>query len=219
MLISVSFVSTVYGKPILPTSSTSPSPVPFLPGCGGIKSAGEDVTDKEGGKGGGGESSNAQIIPPPIVDNIPRPLSPTKLTPVGRYQRMNQTHKKKSVSVNITTSHSDVFSFPTCALLQPTASYVTRVMLTWRCFVDVSAMPRDPWRNAAQSPNLKVHRGQTFKNCFIRGLWCAISQQREKTAVLETWIPIRKSRLTFKLMMISVVQVQHVGRRHGGSLR
>lgn len=85
---SVPYVSTVYGKPILPTSSSSPSPVPFLPGGGAVKTAGEE----EGGKGGGGgESSDAQIIPPPSVDNIPRPLSPTKLTPVGRCQRIVQT--------------------------------------------------------------------------------------------------------------------------------
>lgn len=86
----ISPLSIVYGKPILPTSSTSPSPVPFLQG-GGVRAGGEDVTDKEGGKGGGGESSDGQILPPPSVDNIPRPLSPTKLTPVGRYQRLSQT--------------------------------------------------------------------------------------------------------------------------------
>ncbi|KAM3595503.1 uncharacterized protein V6R79_024428 [Siganus canaliculatus] len=78
-------VKAVYGKPILPSSSTSPSPVPFLVGgVGGIK-AGEDVTDKDGGKGGS-ESSDGQILPPPSVDNIPRPLSPTKLTPVAHSQ-------------------------------------------------------------------------------------------------------------------------------------
>lgn len=36
----------------------------------------------DGGKGG--ESSDGPVLPPPNVDNIPRPLSPTKLTPVGR---------------------------------------------------------------------------------------------------------------------------------------
>ncbi|XP_061600449.1 apoptosis-stimulating of p53 protein 1-like isoform X1 [Cololabis saira] len=77
-------VKAVYGKPILPTSSSSPSPVPFLHGGGGgVKAAGEDVTD--GGKGGG-ESSDGKIVPPPSVDNIPRPLSPTKLTPVAHSQ-------------------------------------------------------------------------------------------------------------------------------------
>ncbi|XP_041809329.1 protein phosphatase 1, regulatory subunit 13Ba isoform X3 [Chelmon rostratus] len=83
-------VKAVYGKPILPTSSTSPSPVPFLQG-GGVRAGGEDVTDKEGGKGGGGESSDGQILPPPSVDNIPRPLSPTKLTPVAHSQLRYQS--------------------------------------------------------------------------------------------------------------------------------
>ncbi|XP_051250333.1 apoptosis-stimulating of p53 protein 1 isoform X4 [Dicentrarchus labrax] len=84
-------VKAVYGKPILPTSSTSPSPVPFLQGGGGGVRAGvEDVTDKEVGKGGG-ESSDGQILPPPSVDNIPRPLSPTKLTPVAHSQLRYQS--------------------------------------------------------------------------------------------------------------------------------
>uniref|UniRef100_A0A8D3ADN7 Protein phosphatase 1, regulatory subunit 13Ba n=1 Tax=Scophthalmus maximus TaxID=52904 RepID=A0A8D3ADN7_SCOMX len=84
-------VKAVYGKPILPTSSTSPSPVPFLQGGGGgVRAGGEDVTDKEGGKGGG-ESSDGQVLPPPSVDNIPRPLSPTKLTPVAHSQLRYQS--------------------------------------------------------------------------------------------------------------------------------
>ncbi|XP_035529934.1 apoptosis-stimulating of p53 protein 1-like isoform X4 [Morone saxatilis] len=84
-------VKAVYGKPILPTSSTSPSPVPFLQGGGGGVRAGvEDVTDKDVGKGGG-ESSDGQILPPPSVDNIPRPLSPTKLTPVAHSQLRYQS--------------------------------------------------------------------------------------------------------------------------------
>ncbi|XP_068436231.1 apoptosis-stimulating of p53 protein 1-like isoform X2 [Clinocottus analis] len=83
-------VKAVYGKPILPTSSTSPSPVPFLQGGGGGRAGGEDVTDKEGGRGGG-ETSDGQILPPPTVDNIPRPLSPTKLTPVAHSQLRYQS--------------------------------------------------------------------------------------------------------------------------------
>ncbi|XP_071327520.1 apoptosis-stimulating of p53 protein 1-like isoform X5 [Trachinotus anak] len=84
-------VKAVYGKPILPTSSTSPSPVPFLQGGGGgVRAGGEDITDKDGGKGGG-ESSDGQVIPPPSVDNIPRPLSPTKLTPVAHSQLRYQS--------------------------------------------------------------------------------------------------------------------------------
>ncbi|XP_067335448.1 apoptosis-stimulating of p53 protein 1-like isoform X3 [Channa argus] len=84
-------VKAVYGKPILPTSSSSPSPVPFLHSGGGSAKAGaEDVIDKEGGKGGG-EGSDAQTVPPPSVDNIPRPLSPTKLTPVAHSQLRYQS--------------------------------------------------------------------------------------------------------------------------------
>lgn len=77
-------MSAVYGKPILPSSSASPSPVPFLQGGGGggAKTCEQEVPD--GGKGG--ESSDGPTLPPPNVDNIPRPLSPTKLTPVGRCQ-------------------------------------------------------------------------------------------------------------------------------------
>ncbi|XP_008291609.1 apoptosis-stimulating of p53 protein 1-like isoform X2 [Stegastes partitus] len=82
-------VKAVYGKPILPTSSTSPSPVPFLQGGG--RAAGEDVTDKDAGRVEGGESSDGQILPPPSVDNIPRPLSPTKLTPVAHSQLRYQS--------------------------------------------------------------------------------------------------------------------------------
>ncbi|TNN69930.1 Apoptosis-stimulating of p53 protein 1 [Liparis tanakae] len=57
---------------------------------GGGRAGGEDVTDKEGRKGGG-ESSDGQILPPPTVDNIPRPLSPTKLTPVAHSQLRYQS--------------------------------------------------------------------------------------------------------------------------------
>ncbi|CAN9502535.1 unnamed protein product [Ophioblennius macclurei] len=87
-------VKAVYGKPILPTSSSSPSPVPFLQGGGGGgggKAAGEDIPDKDGGRAGGGESTDSQILPPPSVDNIPRPLSPTKLTPVAHSQLRYQS--------------------------------------------------------------------------------------------------------------------------------
>uniref|UniRef100_A0A1A7X022 SH3 domain-containing protein n=2 Tax=Iconisemion striatum TaxID=60296 RepID=A0A1A7X022_9TELE len=76
-------VKAVYGKPILPTSSSSPSPIPFLHG-GGVKAAGEDVKDK-------GETSDGQIHPPPSVENIPRPLSPTKLTPMAHSQLRYQS--------------------------------------------------------------------------------------------------------------------------------
>ncbi|XP_068194149.1 apoptosis-stimulating of p53 protein 1-like isoform X2 [Antennarius striatus] len=85
-------VKAVYGKPILPTSSASPSPVPFLQGGGGggggMKA--EDVTDKDGGKGES-DASDGRSLPPPSVDNIPRPLSPTKLTPVAHSQLRYQS--------------------------------------------------------------------------------------------------------------------------------
>uniref|UniRef100_A0A8C5G6B4 Apoptosis-stimulating of p53 protein 1-like n=1 Tax=Gouania willdenowi TaxID=441366 RepID=A0A8C5G6B4_GOUWI len=71
--------SAVYGKPILPTSSSSPSPISFLQGGGG---GGQD--DRDGEKGGG--VSEGLMVTPPNVDNIPRPLSPTKLTPVAHSQ-------------------------------------------------------------------------------------------------------------------------------------
>ncbi|XP_068607684.1 apoptosis-stimulating of p53 protein 1-like [Brachionichthys hirsutus] len=80
-------VRAVYGKPILPTSSTSPSPVPFLQGGGGrgSKAGAEDAVDKEG------ENSDGRGLPPPSVDDIPRPLSPTKLTPVAHSQLRYQS--------------------------------------------------------------------------------------------------------------------------------
>uniref|UniRef100_A0A8C9RNJ4 Protein phosphatase 1, regulatory subunit 13Bb n=1 Tax=Scleropages formosus TaxID=113540 RepID=A0A8C9RNJ4_SCLFO len=70
----------VYGKPLLPSSSLPSSPqlytrgipVPRPHGCGE------------------GDQENNTAEPPPGVENLPRPLSPTKLTPVAhspmRYQ-------------------------------------------------------------------------------------------------------------------------------------
>ncbi|XP_052009833.1 apoptosis-stimulating of p53 protein 1-like isoform X3 [Xyrauchen texanus] len=68
-------VKAVYGKPLLP-GSTSPSPVPPY-------QSSRDEVDREA-------DQESAPLHPPIVDNIPRPLSPTKLTPVAhsplRYQ-------------------------------------------------------------------------------------------------------------------------------------
>lgn len=82
-------VCPVYGKPVLPSGSTPPSPLPFMltggpfPGLQGP--AGEDTGDREGP-----DIDGAPDNPPPNVENIPRPLSPTKLTPMAhsplRYQ-------------------------------------------------------------------------------------------------------------------------------------
>ncbi|XP_051724367.1 protein phosphatase 1, regulatory subunit 13Ba isoform X6 [Ctenopharyngodon idella] len=69
-------VKAVYGKPVLP-GSTSPSPVPLY------QQSSTDEVDREA-------AHESTPLPPPSVENIPRPLSPTKLTPVAhsplRYQ-------------------------------------------------------------------------------------------------------------------------------------
>ncbi|XP_043092494.1 protein phosphatase 1, regulatory subunit 13Bb isoform X6 [Puntigrus tetrazona] len=75
-------VKAVYGKPVLPPSSTPPSPLPFG-GSGAfpaLQGPGGDMLDIE-------LDLDGQIMcvpepPPPSVDHIPRPLSPTKLTPM-----------------------------------------------------------------------------------------------------------------------------------------
>ncbi|XP_052550449.1 apoptosis-stimulating of p53 protein 1 isoform X5 [Tympanuchus pallidicinctus] len=77
-------VKAVYGKPVLQSGSTSPSPLPFLHGSLPAQTSSQpqsqpqtDVSEKDQ------ELENA---PPPSensnVENIPRPLSPTKLTPI-----------------------------------------------------------------------------------------------------------------------------------------
>uniref|UniRef100_A0A671QMK6 Protein phosphatase 1, regulatory subunit 13Ba n=1 Tax=Sinocyclocheilus anshuiensis TaxID=1608454 RepID=A0A671QMK6_9TELE len=69
-------VKAVYGKPVLP-GSTSPSPVPPY------QQSSTDEVYREA-------TQESTPLPPPSVENIPRPLSPTKLTPVAhsplRYQ-------------------------------------------------------------------------------------------------------------------------------------
>lgn len=79
-------LKAVYGKPVLPPSSTPPSPLPFVQAGGAFpllqgQPSGEDTFD--------GEFDDHECFqhpetsaPPPSVENIPRPLSPTKLTPM-----------------------------------------------------------------------------------------------------------------------------------------
>ncbi|XP_032399339.1 protein phosphatase 1, regulatory subunit 13Bb isoform X10 [Etheostoma spectabile] len=79
-------LKAVYGKPVFTPSSTPPSPLPFSPAGGAFPLlqghlGGEDTLD--------GEFDDHEyfqhpepLAPPPSVENIPRPLSPTKLTPM-----------------------------------------------------------------------------------------------------------------------------------------
>ncbi|XP_036604960.1 apoptosis-stimulating of p53 protein 1 isoform X2 [Trichosurus vulpecula] len=74
-------VKAVYGKPVLPSGSTSPSPLPFLYGPLSSNTSQpqppSELTEKDQEQENmppSGENSN--------VENIPRPLSPTKLTPI-----------------------------------------------------------------------------------------------------------------------------------------
>uniref|UniRef100_A0A3P9LLD3 Protein phosphatase 1 regulatory subunit 13B n=1 Tax=Oryzias latipes TaxID=8090 RepID=A0A3P9LLD3_ORYLA len=79
-------VVPVYGKPVLQSSSTPPSPLPFVQAGGAftlpqVQSGTEDILD---GQLDYQESFQPlePSAPPPSVENIPRPLSPTKLTPM-----------------------------------------------------------------------------------------------------------------------------------------
>lgn len=76
-------VKAVYGKPVLPSGSTSPSPLPFLHGSLAISASQppppseavekEPEPDSAAPPGDGGSGT---------VESLPRPLSPTKLTPI-----------------------------------------------------------------------------------------------------------------------------------------
>ncbi|XP_061854888.1 apoptosis-stimulating of p53 protein 1 isoform X6 [Colius striatus] len=77
-------VKAVYGKPVLQSGSTSPSPLPFLHGSLPAQTSSQpqsqpqtEVSEKD---------QELESAPPPSensnVENIPRPLSPTKLTPI-----------------------------------------------------------------------------------------------------------------------------------------
>ncbi|XP_016335566.1 apoptosis-stimulating of p53 protein 1-like [Sinocyclocheilus anshuiensis] len=75
-------VKAVYGKPVLPPSSTPPSPLLFG-GSGAfpaLQGPGGDMLDVE--LDFDGQMMGLPEPPPPNVDHIPRPLSPTKLTPM-----------------------------------------------------------------------------------------------------------------------------------------
>ncbi|XP_019740502.1 protein phosphatase 1, regulatory subunit 13Bb isoform X2 [Hippocampus comes] len=80
-------LKAVYGKPVLPPNSTPPSPLPFVPAGGafplppGPPGGAEDAPDG-GAEDHEGLRQAEPSAPPPSVENIPRPLSPTKLTPM-----------------------------------------------------------------------------------------------------------------------------------------
>uniref|UniRef100_A0A7N6FIM0 SH3 domain-containing protein n=1 Tax=Anabas testudineus TaxID=64144 RepID=A0A7N6FIM0_ANATE len=78
-------LKAVYGKPVLPSSSTPPSPLPYahtgaFPLLQGQLGS-EDTLDGEFIDHEGFHHLEPSA-PPPSVENIPRPLSPTKLTPM-----------------------------------------------------------------------------------------------------------------------------------------
>nr|XP_009673839.1 PREDICTED: apoptosis-stimulating of p53 protein 1 isoform X2 [Struthio camelus australis] len=77
-------VKAVYGKPVLQSGSTSPSPLPFLHGSLPAQTSSQpqsqpqtELSEKD---------QELENVPPSSensnVENIPRPLSPTKLTPI-----------------------------------------------------------------------------------------------------------------------------------------
>ncbi|XP_074472307.1 protein phosphatase 1, regulatory subunit 13Bb isoform X5 [Sebastes fasciatus] len=79
-------LKAVYGKPVLPPSSTPPSPLPFVQAGGAFPllqghPGGEDTLDGEFDDHDFFQHPEP-LAPPPSVENIPRPLSPTKLTPM-----------------------------------------------------------------------------------------------------------------------------------------
>ncbi|XP_032695597.1 apoptosis-stimulating of p53 protein 1 isoform X1 [Lontra canadensis] len=78
-------VKAVYGKPVLPSGSTSPSPLPFLHGSLATSTSQSQPPSE------GAEKEPEQDSPAPpgdgstgtgAVESLPRPLSPTKLTPI-----------------------------------------------------------------------------------------------------------------------------------------
>ncbi|XP_010223475.1 PREDICTED: apoptosis-stimulating of p53 protein 1 isoform X2 [Tinamus guttatus] len=73
-------VKAVYGKPVLQSGSTSPSPLPFLHGSLPAQTSSQPQTELSE------KDQELENVPPSSensnVENIPRPLSPTKLTPI-----------------------------------------------------------------------------------------------------------------------------------------
>lgn len=75
----------VYGKPVLPSGSTSPSPLPFLHGSLATSTSQSQPPSESAEK----EPEQDSPAPPGdgsagtgAVESLPRPLSPTKLTPI-----------------------------------------------------------------------------------------------------------------------------------------
>ncbi|XP_063649980.1 apoptosis-stimulating of p53 protein 1 isoform X7 [Pan troglodytes] len=74
-------VKAVYGKPVLPSGSTSPSPLPFLHGSLSTGTPqpqpSSESAEKEPEQDGPAAPADGST-----VESLPRPLSPTKLTPI-----------------------------------------------------------------------------------------------------------------------------------------
>ncbi|XP_069853562.1 apoptosis-stimulating of p53 protein 1 isoform X2 [Dipodomys merriami] len=74
-------IKAVYGKPVLPSGSASPSPLPFLHGPLGTGTSqpqpSSECADKEPEQEGPAAPGDGSA-----VESLPRPLSPTKLTPI-----------------------------------------------------------------------------------------------------------------------------------------
>lgn len=73
----------MYGKPVLPSGSTSPSPLPFLHGSLATSASQPQPPSESAEK----EPEQDSPAPPGdsgtgTVESLPRPLSPTKLTPI-----------------------------------------------------------------------------------------------------------------------------------------
>lgn len=79
--VGVLCVSPVYGKPVLPSGSASPSPLPFLHGSLAT-SVSHPLPPSESAEKEPEQDSPAAPGDGAAVESLPRPLSPTKLTPI-----------------------------------------------------------------------------------------------------------------------------------------